>query len=254
LGVTEVANFAKYEITGPGAEAWLQGPMTNTLPKKGRLRLCPMLNHQGKIIGDFTIAKADDERFMMWGSSQAQVYHMRWFEQTLPTDGSVRITPYGMKLIGLSICRPESRELLQRLTDEDVSNEAFKFMDYREMEVATVQRQDQPRDLHRRPGLRDLGSPEYQRRLYESIMQAGADLGIRNFGMRALLCLRLEKNFGTWFRESRPIYGPVRGRPGPLCQARQARLHRQGRGASRRRRTAPRRPAFSWWWTRWTAT
>jgi dimethylglycine dehydrogenase len=39
-------------------------------------------------------------------------------------------------------------------------------------------------------------------------MAAGADLGIKNFGMRALLCLRLEKNFGTWFREFRPIYGP----------------------------------------------
>ncbi len=167
-----------------------------------------MLNHQGKIIGDFTIAKADDERFMMWGSSQAQVYHMRWFEQTLPTDGSVRITPYGMKLIGLSIAGPKSRELLQRLTDDDVSNDAFKFMDYREMEVATVQAK-----INRVTYTGDLGyeiwvAPEYQRRLYQSIMEAGADLGIKNFGMRALLCLRLEKNFGTWFREFRPIYGP----------------------------------------------
>jgi len=208
VGVTEVANFAKYEITGPGAEAWLQGLMTNTLPKKGRLQLCPMLNHQGKIIGDFTIAKADEGRFMMWGSSQAQVYHMRWFEQTLPADGSVRITPYGMKLIGLSIAGPKSRELLQRLTDDDVSNDAFKFMDYREMEVGTVQAK-----INRVTYTGDLGyeiwvAPEYQRRLYQSIMEAGADLGIKNFGMRALLCLRLEKNFGTWFREFRPIYGP----------------------------------------------
>jgi len=59
----------------------------------------------------------------------------------------------------------------------------------------------------------DLGyeiwvAPEYQLRLYQAIMAAGADLGIRNFGMRALLCLRLEKNFGTWYREFRPIYGP----------------------------------------------
>ncbi len=50
--------------------------------------------------------------------------------------------------------------------------------------------------------------PEYQRRLYQSILDAGADLGLKNFGMRALLCLRLEKHFGTWFREFRPIYGP----------------------------------------------
>ena len=59
----------------------------------------------------------------------------------------------------------------------------------------------------------DLGyeiwvAPEYQRRLYQEIMAAGKDLGIVNFGMRALLSLRLEKNFPTWYRELRPIYGP----------------------------------------------
>lgn len=208
VGVTEIANFAKYEITGAGAEAWLLKVMTNTMPKTGRLMLTPMLNENGKIIGDFTIAKAAEGRYMMWGSSQAQIYHMRWFEQHLPKDGSVRVTPYGMKLIGLSIAGPKSRELLQRLTDDDVSNEAFKFMDYREMEVATVQAK-----VNRVTYTGDLGyeiwvAPEYQRRLYESITEAGADLGLKPFGMRALLCMRLEKNFGTWFREFRPIYGP----------------------------------------------
>ena len=208
VGVTEIANFAKYEITGAGAEAWLLQVMTNTMPKQGRLMLTPMLNHQGKIIGDFTVAKAAEHRYMMWGSSQAQVYHMRWFEQTLPKDGSVKIEALGMKLIGLSIAGPNARALLQRLTDDDVSNEAFKFMDYREMEVATVKAQ-----VNRVTYTGDLGyeiwvAPEYQRRLYESIQTAGSDLGLKNFGMRALLCLRLEKNFGTWFREFRPIYGP----------------------------------------------
>ena len=208
VGVTEIANFAKYEITGAGAEAWLLQVMTNTMPKQGRLMLTPMLNHQGKIIGDFTVAKAAEHRYMMWGSSQAQVYHMRWFEQTLPKDGSVKIEALGMKLIGLSIAGPNARALLQRLTDDDVSNEAFKFMDYREMEVATVKAQ-----VNRVTYTGDLGyeiwvAPEYQRRLYESIQTAGADLGLKNFGMRALLCLRLEKNFGTWYREFRPIYGP----------------------------------------------
>ena len=208
VGVTEIANFAKYEITGAGAEAWLLQVMTNTMPKQGRLMLTPMLNHQGKIIGDFTVAKAAEHRYMMWGSSQAQVYHMRWFEQTLPKDGSVNIEALGMKLIGLSIAGPNARALLQRLTDDDVSNEAFKFMGYREMEVATVKAQ-----VNRVTYTGDLGyeiwvAPEYQRRLYENIRAAGADLGLKNFGMRALLCLRLEKNFGTWYREFRPIYGP----------------------------------------------
>ena len=95
VGVTEIANFAKYEITGPGAEGYLSRLMTNRMPKQGRLVLTPMLNPAGKLIGDFTIAKAGPERFLMWGSSQAQIYHMRWFEQHLPKDGSVQLQPPG---------------------------------------------------------------------------------------------------------------------------------------------------------------
>jgi dimethylglycine dehydrogenase len=211
VGVTEIANFAKYEITGPGAEGYLSRLMTNRMPKQGRLVLTPMLNPAGKLIGDFTIARAGPERFLMWGSSQAQIYHMRWFEQHLPKDGSVRLRRLDLSLVGLSIAGPRSRELLQRLTDEDVSAQAFRFLDHKAMDIANV-----PTMINRVTYTGDLGyeiwvTPEYLRRLYGAIMEAGRDLGIVNFGMRALLCLRLEKNFPTWFRELRPIYGVFEG-------------------------------------------
>ncbi len=211
VGVTEIANFAKYEIAGPGAEGYLSRLMTNRMPRQGRLVLTPMLNPQGKLIGDFTIARAGAERYLMWGSSQAQIYHMRWFEQHLPKDGSVRLRRLDLSLVGLSIAGPRARELLQRLTDEDVSNAAFRFLDHRSMDIANV-----PTMINRVTYTGDLGyeiwvAPEYQRRLYAAIMEAGADLGIVNFGMRALLCLRLEKNFPTWYRELRPIYGVFEG-------------------------------------------
>ena len=207
VGVTEIANFAKYEISGPGAEAFLSQVMTNRMPKAGRLILTPMLNPAGKLIGDFTIAKAEEERFFMWGSSQAQKYHMRWFEQHLPADGSVTIDCLDLRLVGLSIAGPKARELLQRLTDEDVSNAAFRFMDFRRMDVGNV-----PAMINRVTYTGDLGyeiwvKPEYQRRLYQRIWEEGQPLGLVNFGMRALLTMRLEKNFPTWFRELRPIYG-----------------------------------------------
>ena len=207
VGVTEIANFAKYRFSGPGAEAFLSRMMTNKMPKTGRLILTPMLNPAGKLIGDFTIAKAADDCFYMWGSSQAQKYHMRWFEQHLPKDGSVSIHRYDMGLVGLSIAGPKSREVLQQLVDEDVSNAAFRFMDHRSMDVAHC-----PALINRVTYTGDLGyeiwvAPDYQRRLYQEIMRAGEAHGIVNFGMRALLCMRLEKNFPTWFRELRPIYG-----------------------------------------------
>jgi dimethylglycine dehydrogenase len=208
VGVTEISNFAKYEIEGSGAQAFLSLLMTNRMPREGRLILTPMLNHNGKLIGDFTIARAAADRYLVWGSSQAQIHHMRWFESQLPADGSVRIRRFGLTLVGLSIAGPRSREVLQRLTDEDVSGAAFRFMDHRAMDIANV-----PAMVNRLTYTGDLGyeiwvAPEYQRRLYTEIMAAGHDLSIANFGMRALLSLRLEKNFPTWYRELRPIYGP----------------------------------------------
>lgn len=211
VGITEIANFAKYEVAGPGAEDFLNRLMTNRMPKKGRIVLTPMLNEFGKLIGDFTIAKTGNEKFMIWGSSAAQKYHMRWFEKHLPKDGSVRIHRFDQTLVGLSIAGPKSQALLQKLVDEDVSSAAFRFMDFREMAVGGA-----PCMVNRITYTGDLGyeiwmQPAYQRLVYQAIKAAGEEFGIVDFGMRALLSMRLEKNFPTWFRELRPIYGPFEG-------------------------------------------
>ncbi|MEO3385611.1 FAD-dependent oxidoreductase [Mesorhizobium sp. CAU 1741] len=211
VGVTEIANFAKYEVSGSGAEDFLNRLMTNRMPKAGRIVLTPMLNEFGKLIGDFTIAKAGEDRFIIWGSSAAQKYHMRWFEQHVPKDGSVRIHRYDQTLVGLSIAGPKSQALLQKLVDDDVSSKAFRFMDFREMAVGGA-----PCMVNRITYTGDLGyeiwmEPAYERLVYQAIKDAGAEFGIVDFGMRALLAMRLEKNFPTWFRELRPIYGPFEG-------------------------------------------
>ncbi|MER9443773.1 FAD-dependent oxidoreductase [Mesorhizobium sp. M0340] len=211
VGVTEIANFAKYEVSGPGAEDFLNRLMTNRMPRTGRIVLMPMLNEFGRLIGDFTIAKAGEERFMIWGSSAAQKYHMRWFEKHLPKDGSIRIHRFDQTLVGLSIAGPKSRDLLQKLVDVDISTKAFRFMDFREMAVGGA-----PCMVNRITYTGDLGyeiwmAPAYQRLVYKAIKEAGEEFGLIDFGMRALLSMRLEKNFPTWFRELRPIYGPFEG-------------------------------------------
>ncbi|CAH2408757.1 GcvT family protein [Mesorhizobium escarrei] len=215
VGVTEIANFAKYEVSGPGAEDFLNRLMTNRMPKTGRIVLTPMLNEFGRLIGDFTIAKAGEERFMIWSSSAAQKYHMRWFEKHLPKDGprasQVRIHRFDQTLVGLSIAGPKSRDLLQTLVDVDISTKAFRFMDFREMAVGGA-----PCMVNRITYTGDLGyeiwmAPAYQRLVYKAIREAGEEFGLVDFGMRALLSMRLEKNFPTWFRELRPIYGPFEG-------------------------------------------
>ena len=211
VGVTEIANFAKYRVSGPGAEGWLSRLLANAMPRPGRIALAPMLNHAGKLIGDFTVARSAADGFMVWGSSAAQIYHLRWFEAHLPADGSVAVERLGMKLMGLMLAGPRSRAVLAALTDHDVGAAALRFMDHRAMDVAGC-----PAIVNRLSYTGDLGyeiwvEPCYLRRLYRAIQAAGAEHGLADFGMRALLSMRLEKNWPTWFAELRPIYGPFEG-------------------------------------------
>ena len=211
VGVTEIANFAKYAVTGPGAEAWLDGLLANAMPRTGRIALSPMLNEAGRLIGDFTVARSAADRFTIWGSSAAQIYHLRWFEAHLPDDGSVTVERLGMRLMGLMLAGPKARAVLAALTDHDVSNAAFRFMDHRAIDVGGV-----PAVVNRISYTGDLGyeiwvEPCYLRTLYRAVQAAGAPHGLADFGMRALLSMRLEKNWPTWFAELRPIYGAFEG-------------------------------------------
>jgi dimethylglycine dehydrogenase len=206
VGVMEISGFAKYEISGPDAESWLSHLLANRMPRQGRLTLTPMFNPNGKLIGDFTVAKAGDELFYIFGSGPAEAYHMRWFEAHLPERGGVRVRALGGSLVGLSIAGPNSRDLLALLTGEDVSNAALPFLSFRSMDLGMV-----PALVGRISFTGDLGyeiwvAPEYHIALFDLLMERGAEYGIRLFGGRALDSLRLEKGWGTWAREYRPLY------------------------------------------------
>jgi len=97
-----------------------------------------MLNENGKLIGDFTLANLDDDEFFIAGSGIAEEYHLRWFEQHLPESANLEVIPHRADILGLSIAGPKSRELLTKITDEDVSREAFPFMDIHEMNIGMV--------------------------------------------------------------------------------------------------------------------
>ena len=207
VGLMEISGFGKYEISGAGAATWLNRLLAGKVPAPGRMALAPMLNERGRIIGDFSLACLAPDRFLMIGSGVAEVYHMRWFEQHPPPSGTA-IRPLSHALTGFGIAGPRSRELLQRLVKTDVSNDAFKFFDAREMTVGMV-----PATVVRASYTGDLGyeiwvTPDYQLTLYEQLVAAGDGFGLRHFGSRALMSLRLEKGYGAFLREFRSDYTP----------------------------------------------
>ena len=218
VGLIETTGFAKFLFTGPGARDFLDGVLANRIPPVGRIALTPMLSAQGKLAGDLTVAAlpataADvtdgaPERFLVFGTGAAERYYERWFDSHLPGDGSVRYASLGPNLCGLSIAGPAARDLLADVTDSDVSGSALRFLDIRPTTVEAV-----PVVLARISFTGDLGyelwvEPAYQQRLFDALTRAGERHGLRLFGARALDSLRLEKSFGAWATEYRPIYDP----------------------------------------------
>lgn len=209
VGFSEASNFAKYKVSGEGSAAWLQGLFTNALPKIGRTNLTAMLNPQGKIVGEFSVSRIGDDEFFLFGSQAAEVHHPRWFLDHLPAGSPIRFEVLSLSMVGLTVAGPRSRDVLQKLTDTSLAHKDFPFMAFRQVDLGMA-----PVWLSRMTYTGDLGyeiwcAPEYQRYLFDLIWEAGQEFDMRLFGFRALITMRLEKSFGTWFREYRPIYTPL---------------------------------------------
>ncbi|TBX27724.1 GcvT family protein [Nioella sediminis] len=207
VGGIEIANFAKHEVKGAGARAWLDRILAGYVPKPGRLTLTPMLTPKGRLYGDLTVACLAEDHFMLFGSGAMQDAHRRWFEKDLPDD--VTYANVSDDWHGIALSGPKSRELLARITRDDVSAEAFRFRDLRQTFVGGV-----PVILNRISFSGELGyeiycKPQYLLRLAEAIEEAGADLGYRWYGARALMSMRLEKGWGAWSLEFRPDFDAV---------------------------------------------
>ncbi len=206
IGINELQNFGKYIVRGKGARAWLDRIMAGAIPKPGRLSLTPMLAHSGKIIGDFTVSCLSETEFQITASYGAQGWHYRWFEQNMGAD--VTVENVSDSRSGFQIAGPNARNVLGKVTRSDVSAASFKFMDVRRMTVGManclVQRVSYTADL----GYEIFCDHMSVRHLWDTLMAAGAEFGIRPFGMRAMMSLRLDKWFGSWGREFSPDYTP----------------------------------------------
>ncbi len=205
VGINETHNFGKYVVTGADARNWLDRIMAGRIPNPGRLSLSPMLAPSGRIIGDFTVSCLSETEFRLTASYGAQSYHMRWFLQHL--DGDVQIENISDRVTGFQIAGPHARDVLAACTHDDLAE--IRFMDLRKMVVGMteclVQRVSYTGDL----GYEIFYDPMAQRQLWQTLWDAGSAFGMKPFGMRAMMSLRLDKHFGSWGRDYSPDYTPA---------------------------------------------
>lgn len=202
VGLLDISAFSRFEVTGPNAEAWLDKVMACALPKPGRAKLAPMLAETGRLKGDLTVFNWGDGSWWIMGSYYLREWHMRWFEDHMMEGVTVR--DLGEETCGFSLAGPNSRKVIEKLTDGPIGD--LKFMGCGQFDIgmirAKVARMSVAGELGYEINCR-YGDHITLRRM---LLEAGADLGIREYGFNALLSLRLEKSFGIWSAEFTQLY------------------------------------------------
>ena len=196
VGLLDMTAFAKCRLSGPGAEAFLDYFVANSLPQKvGGIGLCHALNRNGGIHSEFTIRRDAADSFYLVSAGALQRLDHDYIRRYMPRDGSVQFTQltgaYGVLVLG----GPKARQLLQRVTDSDLSNEAFRWLTAQDIVVGSA-----PVNAMRVNYVGELGWElhhpiEYQNHIFDALFAAGEDLGLKPFGIRAMDSMRLEKSY-----------------------------------------------------------
>lgn len=208
VGVIDISNFAKYKIKGAGAQQWLDAVFANKMPTEvGRSCLTPLIGVRGGIAGDATVTKLADDEYWIVSSGMAERYQQRFY-QMVPLPEGTTFESCTINTCGFNVAGPKSRELLQSLSNADLSNDAWKFMRSGPITIAGID------CIALRVSFTgDLGWEIYcdqtdQMVVYTALLTAARTLNGGPVGSRALMSLRVEKGYGSWGREYSPEYWP----------------------------------------------
>jgi dimethylglycine dehydrogenase len=202
VGLQDMSAFAKVEVSGPGAQTWLDGLLTNRVPRDvGRVSLTYLLTAKGGVRAEFTVYRQGPQSFYLVSAGALERHDHDYLNKALPHDGTVRLreitTQYGV----LVLAGPRSREVLAKLTDADLSDAAFPWLTGKNIDIgaayATALRVNFIGEL----GWEIHHPIEMQNYIFDKLMAAGAAFDIRPFGIRAMDSLRLEKSYKLVGRE-----------------------------------------------------
>ena len=196
VGLLDMTAFAKCRVAGPGAEEFLDRLVANRIPgRSGPVRLVHALNTRGGVLSEFTVWREGEESFYLVSAGAFQRLDHDWIRRHMPRDGSVRLENLTNRLGVLVVAGPKSRELLSRVTDADLSNAAFPWLSGKWIDVGLA-----PCLALRVSYVGELGWElhhpiEYQNHVFDALTQAGRDLGMAPFGIRAMDSMRFEKSY-----------------------------------------------------------
>ena len=209
VGLLDMTAFAKCRIKGSGAEEFLDYLVANKLPKKiGRIGLCHALNTKGGVHSEFTIMREAPDSFYLVSAGANQRLDHDWIQKWMPNDGTVQFENLTNSMGVLVVSGPKARELMTRVSSDDFSSENFKWLSAKNVNVGNA-----PVNAMRVNFVGELGWElhhpiEYQNHIFDKLMEAGKDLGLKPYGIRAMNSLRLEKSYKLVGTELSIEYSP----------------------------------------------
>ena len=202
VALQDMSAFAKCFITGPGAERWLDGILANRIPKTvGRIALTHMLTLFGGVRAEFTVYKVREQGYYLVSAGAFERHDHDYLRKALPADDSVQMTPMTTAWGVLVIAGPNSRKVLQKLTDADLSNEAFPWLSGRQISIGTTSAHVMRVNFVGELGYEFHHPVEQQVALFDQLMQAGREFGIKPYGIKAMSSLSIEKSYRLIPRE-----------------------------------------------------
>ena len=199
VGLQDLTGFSKFEVSGPGAEAMLDKLVANKLPRgQGRVQLCHALNEIGGVVSEFTVTRLGPQDFYVVSAAAANAHDRDVLWRALPADGSVTLRDVTLDRGVLVLAGPKARDVLRKLTDADLSGNAFPWLSGKNILVGLA-----PVLALRVNFLGELGWElhhplAYQLGLFQNLMEAGKEFDIRPVGIRAMDSLRIEKGYRYW--------------------------------------------------------
>ena len=202
VGLQDMSAFAKAYVTGPGAEVWLDSILANRIPRKiGRIGLCHLLTSKGGVRSEFTVFRTGLEGFYLVSAGALERHDHDILMKLLPKDGSVRFYPVTTDYGVLVLAGPNSRKLLQKLTDADLSNEAFPWLTGKQINIGPAGAYALRVNFVGELGYEVHHPIEMQNAIFDLLWDAGKEFGLKPFGIRAMLALAVEKSYRLVGRE-----------------------------------------------------
>jgi sarcosine oxidase subunit alpha len=196
VAIIDVSSLGKFKVRGPEAVALLEKIYPNRIGdlKVGRIRYGAMLNDQGVILDDGTVARLGDDDFFVTTTTSGAEAIDQWIKWWMADWRlQARVVNVSSEYAAINVAGPRSRELMTRLTDVDVSAAAFPYLKLLQAQVAGV-----PAIILRIGFVGELSyevhfPSAFAEHVWDSMLESGADLGILPFGLESQRILRLEK-------------------------------------------------------------